>query len=485
MHKAAAPGRVEEQPPVHRAAASERIDEQAPGHKPRSIRRELLARLMAPLVMILALGGVSAYGLAQHFSQVVLDNWLYDSAMSLANRVRWENGRAFVDLPEGAREILEWDIVDRVYYEVGPERGERLIGNASLPPPPSFARGSKGPVYYEGVVSGAAVRVLAVALPAPDGNRIIVKVAETRHKRNVLAREVLWISVALSFTLAAVSGLVIWYGVGSGIDSMEKAVRDVRSQHAVAALTPFPVDGDMPVEVVPLVQEIIDLIADLAASHRLNQRFVADAAHQLRTPLAALRVQLEVALREHDPERHTRAINDAVHVLTRMGHTLHQLLTLAKADEEARDAPPLVDIDLIAREEVERRIDDAVSAGVDLGYSGIGQPVLIRGQEDLLREAVANLLDNALRYGGAGERVTVGVESNAPEIYVEDEGPGIPEKERDKVRQRFYRIAGTQGDGCGLGLSIVEEIVRRHAGSLVLESGAGGAGLRARFIFPA
>jgi two-component system sensor histidine kinase TctE len=485
MHKAAAPERVEEQAPAHKAAASERVEEQAPMHKPRSIRRELLARLMAPLVMILALGGVSAYGLAQHFSQVVLDNWLYDSAMSLANRVRWENGRAFVDLPEGAREILEWDIVDRVYYEVGPERGERLIGNASLPLPPSFARESKGPVYYEGVVSGAAVRVLAVALQAPDGNRIIVKVAETRHKRNVLAREVLWISVALSFTLAAVSGLVIWYGVGSGIDSMEKAVRDVRSQHAVAALTPFPVDGDMPVEVVPLVQEINDLIGDLAESHRLNQRFVADAAHQLRTPLAALRVQLEVALREHDPERHTRAINDAVHVLTRMGHTLHQLLTLAKADEEAHDAPPLVDIDLIAREEVERRIDDAVSAGVDLGYSGIGQPVLIRGQEDLLREAVANLLDNALRYGGAGERVTVGVESNAPEIYVEDEGPGIPEKERDKVRERFYRIAGTQGDGCGLGLSIVEEIVRRHAGSLVLESGAGGAGLRARFIFPA
>jgi two-component system sensor histidine kinase TctE len=389
-----------------------------------------------------------------------------------------------VDLPEGAREILEWDIVDRVYYEVGSEGGERLIGNAVLPRPPSRAEDSNGGVYYEGVVGGSSVRVLAVAVQTPDGKRIIVKVAETRHKRNALAKEVLWISVALSLVLAAVSGLVIWYGVGSGIDSMEKAVRDVRSQHAVAALRPLPVDAEMPVEVVPLVQEINDLIGDLTASHRLNQRFVADAAHQLRTPLAALRVQLELALREHDAERHATAINDAVHVLTRLGHTLHQLLTLAKADEDAGDLPPLVDIDRIAREEVERRIDDAVSAGVDLGYSGTGRPVLIHGQEDLLREAAANLLDNALRYGGAGERVTVGVETNAPEIYVEDEGPGIPEKERDKVRERFYRIAGTQGDGCGLGLSIVEEIVRRHAGSLVLENGAGGAGLRARLIFP-
>jgi two-component system sensor histidine kinase TctE len=451
---------------------------------PRSIRRALLARLMAPLLMILALAGVSAYGLAQHLSRVVLDSWLYDSAMSLANRVRWENGHAVVDLPEGAREILEWDIVDRVYYEVGSEHGERLMGNAFLPLPAAFEHGSTGPIYYEGNVSGSAVRVLALALQAPDGKRIIVKVAETRHKRDTLAREVLSISVVLSLILAAVSVLVIWYGVGSGIDSMEKAVRDVRSQHAVAALAPFPIDAGIPVEVVPLVQEINDLIGDLAASHRLNQRFVADAAHQLRTPLAALRVQLELALREHDTERHARAINDAVNVLTRMGHTLHQLLTLAKADEDASDAPPLVDIDRIARDEVERRIDDAVSAGIDLGYSGTAQPVLVHGQEDLLREAAANLLDNALRYGSTGERITVGVEPEAPEIYVEDEGPGIPEKERDKVRQRFYRIAGTQGDGCGLGLSIVEEIVRRHSGRLVLETGSGGSGLRARLIFP-
>jgi two-component system sensor histidine kinase TctE len=138
---------------------------------------------------------------------------------------------------------------------------------------------------------------------------------------------------------------------------------------------------------------------------------------------------------------------------------------------------------LIAREEVEHRIDDALAAGVDLGYAGAGEPVWIRGQEELLREAVSNLLDNALRYGAAGRHITVGVSAVSPEIYVEDTGPGIPESERDKVRQRFYRIPGTQGDGCGLGLSIVEEIVRRHAGALVLENSAGGTGLRARFIF--
>jgi two-component system sensor histidine kinase TctE len=279
--------------------------------------------------------------------------------------------------------------------------------------------------------------------------------------------------------------MVIWYGIGAGMASMEKAVRDVRSVHAAAPLSPIALDSTLPDEVFPLVQEINDLIENLSTAHRLNQRFIADAAHQLRTPLATLRVQLELALREQDAVRHETAINDAVEALTRMGHTLHQLLTLAKADrnESGSASQSLVDIDLIAREEVERRIDDALAAGVDLGYAGAGNPVWIRGQEELLREAVANLLDNALRYGASGRHITVGVSAASPEIYVEDAGPGIPENERENVRQRFYRIPGTQGEGCGLGLSIVEEIVRRHDAALVLENRSGGSGLRVRFIF--
>jgi two-component system sensor histidine kinase TctE len=451
----------------------------------RSIRRELLARLMAPLLLLVILGGAAAYALAHYFSQSVLDRWLYDSAISLANRVKWEDGRASVDLPEGAREILEWDVVDRVFYEVISGSGERLMGNAFLPAPASPPSVASGPVYYEGRVGGAPVRVLAVALKVPVGNPVIVKVAETTLKRDALAAQVLWISVALSILLAGVSAAVIWYGIGTGMASMERAVRDVRSVHAAAPLSPIAIDRTLPGEVFPLVQEINDLIETLSAAHRLNQRFIADAAHQLRTPLATLRVQLELALREQDAERHETAINDAVHALTRMGHTLHQLLTLAKADrnESGIASQARVDIDLIAREEVEHRIDDALAAGVDLGYAGAGEPVWIYGQEELLREAVSNLLDNALRYGAAGRHITVGVSAASPEIYVEDTGPGIPEGEREKVRQRFYRIPGTQGDGCGLGLSIVEEIVRRHDGALVLENRADGTGLRARFIF--
>jgi two-component system sensor histidine kinase TctE len=435
----------------------------------------------------MVLGGASAYGLARYYSQVVLDQWLYDSAISLANRVKWVDGRATVDLPEGAREILEWDTVDRIFYEVISGRGERLIGNAHLPAPAAQPTPAK-PVYYEASVGGAQIRALAVALAVAQGEPVIVKVAETRLKRDALASQVLWISVALSLVLAFVSAAVTWHAIGRGMASMKKAVRDVCTVHAAAPLSPIAIAADVPEEVHPLVQEINTLIDNLSRAHNLNQRFIADAAHQLRTPIATLRVQLEIALREQDPERHTKAVNDAVDELARMSRTLHQLLTLARADEDGKAEPPaesMVDIDLIAREEVERRIDDAVAAGVDLGYSGAGAPVLVRGVHDLLREAIANLVDNALRYGASGRHVTVGVRSEAPEVYVEDSGPGIPAEERERVCERFYRVRGSGGDGCGLGLAIVDEIVRRHAARLVLESGVNGRGLRARFIFSA
>lgn len=451
-----------------------------------SIRRDLLARMALPILVIMLLAGASAYGLARYFSQEVLDHWLHDSALSLASRVKWHDGRPSVDLPEGAREILEWDMVDRVYYEVLSARGERLVGNAILPEPPSRPAAGGKPLYYDARLRETGIRVLALALAGPSGEPVVVKLAETRLKRKALASQVLWISVAVSLLLAALSAAAIWYAIGRGIVSMESAIRAARRTHAGAPLTPIALDEAMPQEILPLVSEINDLIRDLAGAHRLNQRFIADASHQLRTPLATLRVQLELALREKDAARHRQALDQAVAVLGRLGRTLHQLLTLAKADEtggRAALAAAEVDIDLVAREEVERRLDEALAAGIDLGYAGAARPVRTLGVEELLREAVANLVDNALRYGGRGSTVTVGVACDPAEVYVEDNGPGIPQAERANVTQRFYRAPGAPGEGCGLGLSIVAEIVKRHGGALQLASAGAGGGLRARLVF--
>ncbi|MEW5888900.1 MAG: sensor histidine kinase N-terminal domain-containing protein [Pseudomonadota bacterium] len=442
---------------------------------------------MAPLLVLVVASGAAAYGLASHFSRQVLDQWLYDSAISLAKQVRWVGGRASIDLPSPALEIFEWDAADRLFYEVTSQERGLIFSNALLAPPPyAPTPESAQPVYYDSEVAATPVRALAIALALPQGDTITVKVAETRHKRDLLAREVLVATLGVSLLMVAVCAGLVWYGIGSGMSALEVAVRDIRIRHGKTPLAPTPGDWPVPDEVRPLVDEINELIDELGAAHRSQERFVMDAAHQLRMPLAALRVQLEFAQRERDPERHARAIDNATEVLARTSHLLHQLLTLAKVDENRADTLGLepTDIDRIAREEVERRVDDALAQGIDLGYAGVGRAVWVNGKDALLREALANLLDNALAYGAAGGQVTVGVCDDPLEIYVEDHGPGIAPAERARVRDRFYRVPGTPGDGCGLGLSIVDEIARRHGAVLSLEQRVGGTGLRARLLFP-
>jgi two-component system sensor histidine kinase TctE len=454
-----------------------------------SIRRALILRLAGPLVLLTLAAGAASYGVARHFSDGVLDQWLYDTAVSLANRVQWKEGGASIDLPEGAREMLEWDLVDRVFYEVVSAEGRHIGGNARLPPPPQPLASAGAKQFYNGTVDGEPVRVLALERWPEDGQTVVVKIAETQQKRSALARQVLWISLALSLVLAALSAGLIWFGIGRGLGSIERAVRSVRSRDPTSRLTPIAIAPDTPVEVVPLVDEINALMRELDGAHRVTERFIVNAAHQLRTPLATLRVQLEAAVRERDGQRRAAHVNDAVQVAAHMSRVLQQLLTLAKADEKAsRGARSgFADLDRIARELVERRLDEAVARGIDLGYDGPGEPVVVEGNDDLLREALANLIDNALRHGGAGGHVTVGVAPSPPGVYVEDRGPGIPVDERPRVADRFYRIPGTAAAGSGLGLSIVHEIAQLYGATLVLESGADGRGLRAslRFAGPA
>ena len=452
-----------------------------------SLRWALVRRLVGPVLLLTLLAGVSAYAIARHFASDVLDQWLHDSAISLANRVNWNERDVTVDLPEGARQMLEWDLVDRVFYEVLSAKGERIAGNVYLPAPPRALTRANDEIFYDGLVHGTRVRVLALVLSPGDDRAVVVKVAETQQKRTSLALQLLLISVAVSLLFALISAALIWAGLGRGISSMEGAVRELRVRDASTRLVPIAVPDTTPVELIPLVEQINRLIEELTASHRVTERFVVNAAHQLRTPVATLRVTLETARRERDPQKRSDAIDDAVKVVANMGRVLHQLLTLARTDERGTHpgAQARADLDCIAREEVERRVDDALAIDVDLGYDGPGAPVLVAADTGLVREALANLLDNALVHGASGGHVTVGVREGAqPEVYVEDRGAGIPATERDRIGDRFYRVPGTSGPGSGLGLSIVNEIARLYRGRLVLEGGAQGAGLRARLILP-
>jgi two-component system sensor histidine kinase TctE len=458
-----------------------------------SIRRSLLTRLSVPLLALALAGSGATYFVAQYFSQHVLDQWLYDSAIALANQIRSVDGNARLDLPRPALDILEWDSVDRFYYQVSSSRQGELLSNANLPNPPVAPKPRGEPVYFDARVGSDSLRMAAIALRLPSGEMLLVKVAETRHKRNEQAAQVLSATLLLSLALVIASASLVWFAVGSGMRSLENAIRRIRLQSSKSGHALPLGDVSVPREVRPLVDEIRLLLEQLTASHRANQRFVGNTAHQLRTPIAALRVQLELARRQQDIAQYRKALDHAVPELARLTRLLHQLLTLARIDEDHSELLKLgpVDLDALAREEVERRIDEALARGVDLGYAGPGKPVPVAGKDALLREVVVNLLDNALRYStgpnrvgsGSPALVTIGVCADPPELYVEDQGPGIPMNERELVRERYYRIAGSGADGSGLGLAIVEEIAHRHDARFLLETGPNGDGLKARFLF--
>jgi two-component system sensor histidine kinase TctE len=446
----------------------------------------LLAGIVPALVVIAVFSGSFAYWLARYFSQSVLDQWLYDTAATLARRVQRSAHGIVVDVPQGAREMLEWDEIDRIYFEVLSGVGTRHFGDVPLPAPPKQLSWKQRSAFYDARIGTTPVRVLAIVLDDRTDPVVVVKVAETRLKRRVLASHVLWISVAVSVLLVVASAIIVWYAINRGTASIRAAVSRAHRASERTPLLPITIDQTMPEEVRPLIQDINELMENLHGAHRLNREFIANAAHQLRTPIASLRVQIEIALRETDPAKQQTALADAVKLLGRLGRMLHQLLIVARTDDASNDVghATSVNIDQLAREELEGRLDDCAQLGIDLGYEGQGQPVTIAGSDTMYREAIANLIDNAVRYASSGGRITVGVTAGPPTVYVEDEGPGISATHLEHIGTRFYRVPGSPGEGCGLGIAIVKSILQRHGGHFTLGPGSRQRGLRATMHFP-
>lgn len=435
-----------------------------------SLRRRLLARLWIPLAGAFLTGALLSFVVAYHFGKVVLDRWLLDSAMTLATQLRADTGHVSLDLPPSAVEMFEWDAVDRIYEEVTSPNGRRLFSNAVFPAAPVGLQPGN-PQYYDASIQGNPVRVVAVAVrsPAEPSGYVTVQVAETKRKREELMSHILLVLVPLQGLVLIAAGSIIWYAVTSSLASLDKVALRL-GRYEATSLRPLGDSADAPLEVRPLVHAIDTLIQKLSEARGVQQRFVANAAHQLRTPLATLQVNTERALRERDPSRHAEALKQLLDAVTRMRHLTQQLLTLTRSDPSASSALTLQTVSLaeLARSELEHWVDAAAKREIDLGYDGPDTGATVRGEPQLLREVIANLVDNALRYGKVRGEVTVGVRECPLSLFVEDDGPGIPVEERERVVEPFYRLAQGRGNGCGLGLAIVREIAALHGAQLTI-----------------
>ncbi len=453
-----------------------------------SLRRRLLVRLWAPLFIVLTMGGVATFMLARHIGAVVYDHWLFDSAMTLAAQVKIKNEKIVLDLPKTAVEMFEWDKVDHIYEEVVSRNKGRIFSNATFPQPPTNIRLNE-PQYFNDIINAQPVRVVAVMLPNPAEaeDMIFIQVAETKNKRGALFMETISLAMPLQLGLLFITSIFVWLAVTSSLRSLD----DIAAR--LAGYEPenlMPVDDveKVPSEVKPLVRSLNQLIDKLSKAQNAQRRFVANAAHQLRTPLATLQIQTERALREPEPLKHSEALSQIFSAVTRLRHVVHQILTLARSDHTDGMTSQLlgmvyVDLAKLAREELERWADAAIARGIDLGYEGSDKGVEILGAPHLLHELIGNLVDNAIRYGREGGEVTLRLTESPPALCVDDNGQGIPAQERAFVIERFYRRSDSAGDGCGLGLAIAQEIAARHGAQLSIMDNPLATGTRVMVIF--
>lgn len=447
----------------------------------RSIRKLLLAWLLVPLAAVLVASGVAAYHTALRFASDAYDRSLLDPAFAIAQRLSGSGGRVQIDLPTAALEVLRVDTADRVYFAVN--AGERLIaGQQGLPTPPE--QPAEGvPVFYDGAVNEEPVRVAAMTVPFA-GEEVLIQVAETTVKRDRLVRQLLFATAApeVAFFIAAFA--VVWFGVARGLAPLHE-LRAELAARSHRDLRPVP-ERHAPLEVRPLVHELNDLLHRLAESIGVQQRFVADAAHQLRTPLAALQAQVEAARRERLPPELAPTVDHLYAATRRAAHLARQLLTLAAVDpaSERQFVPEASDLARIAQGRVDDWLATADVKHIDLGFELEPAPVL--GEPHLLAELATNLVDNALRYTLSDGEVTVrtGRRDARSFLEVEDNGPGIPESERERVFERFYRLRSTPGEGTGLGLAIVREIALRHDAVVEIRVPASRIGTVVAVTFP-
>lgn len=448
----------------------------------RGLRQRLALILLPSLLFLLLASAAAQYLLAVLPLQDELDRSLADVALALAERLGvGESGNVSFTLSDEAAELLDADAVDDNWFAAFNDVFETIAGEPELRwPAVDIRRGE--PFFFNTVVDGVPVR--AVAVKASCGARSCgVIVARTENKRASLIRAV-QLSALLPVALAGlISMVLVWFGLRSGLKPLVGLSIEV-FRRSPRDLSPIRVE-DAPAELGPLVVGVNRLMRQLGEASLAQQKFLATAAHQLRTPLAGLQSRIELAQLEAGDEE-ARSRLDGIHEsAVRAARLAVQLLSLARAEPGASTADECVALDLakLAAELVDEWVPRAYAKQIDLGFELEAAPA--EGAPLLLRELIVNLLHNALEYTQEGGRVTVrtGVEAGSSFVSIEDNGPGIPAEFRQAVLGRFFRMPASPGAGSGLGLAIVREIVEAHHASMSLDDAPGGQGLIVRVCF--
>lgn len=444
-----------------------------------SLRHQLVNWLFTPLFLLLLFSTVTGYMAAVNLSNKPYDLVLLERAKLLASRYVLNldgaaAGRMGLVFSEDARAFR---------YSVHDAYGRKLASSGQLPSPRPSDFNQTQPQLRDTRFKGEKLRLVTLLVQRPNGTAMLVQAAEPVEARLILGRSILGNIVIPQLIFIVIAGIAVWIGLKRGFEPLE------RLRRAVAArprndLRPLD-ETRAPGEVRPLIQEVNALIARLQAMMDTQRRFIADAAHQLRTPFAGLKAQAELAKREQVSEPVRDALERICVSAQRCSHLVTQLLTLARNEPEARRSTQMEMLDLhrIAQEIAAHWAPDALHKNIDIGFEAEALACPVRGDAASLRDLIDNLIDNAIRYTPGGGKITVRVgHGDTTWLEVEDNGPGIAPDQRERIFERFHRIPGNNQPGSGLGLAIVHEVVMRHGAAVEVDDGKdGGTLFRIRF----
>ncbi|MCX8996521.1 sensor histidine kinase N-terminal domain-containing protein [Rhizobiaceae bacterium BDR2-2] len=446
-----------------------------------SLRGRLLAWLLIATVVMGVLALVDTWRDAVQTAQTVSDRVLTGSALAIAERVVVaEDGSLEVDIPYVALEMLTSAAQDRVFYRVDGPPGTFITGYQQLPVVGVPA--GQVTAFANDTFRGEPIRVATLQRSASTGIRsvpFVVTVAETTIARRQLSEAILLHSALRLLMMIAGAGTIVWIAVTVSLRPLHRLGETIAQRNPDDLQL---IDQAVPSEVEGLVETVNTFMERLGGALKALRQFTGNASHQLRTPLAVVRTQLALAMRATSLDEAREAVRKGDDAVARAERILAQLLTLARLDAAAtgRQQPKgEIDLTATARLATAEHVPAAAEAGIDLGFEG-DEAVHVRAEPLLIGELLRNLIENAIAYAGHGAEVTVRCvrADGTARLEVEDNGPGIAPERRGAMLTRFVRDEGSETAGTGLGLPIVEEIASLYGGTVVLDSGAGGRGLK-------
>jgi len=450
-------------------------------NKTTSLKIAIAYRLIIPVIIFIVLETGLSYFVTLHYVEKTYDSWLLDSAHSLAQEVKVIDNKITVELSASALKIFKWDDVDTTFFKIYAET-EGLIAGDLMLPNPSIPIIKDQPVFSNETIDSENIRMVSLLVPGILPEKVYIHVAETLNKRQDMIVDILLADLIPQILLTLLISLLFFEAINHGLEPLHKLADDI-SQRSSSELSPIP-EAHVFAEVRALTDTINSLLGKLSAAIASQQRFIANAAHQLRTPLAGLKLQADRAQREDSVIAMRPALTQIQNCANRISHMITQLLALARSGPiEGSHQFEKIDLYNLVKNVCIEWVPKALEKKIELSFDAADQSHFIHGDKVLLTELLANLLDNAIAYGHKQGNIIVKL-TNQPILClsIEDDGPGILTSEKERIFERFYRIPGSSGDGCGLGLAIVKEIADLHQVKLLLlNSDSGGTRIDLQF----